>query len=133
MNAQRFLIKDGVRGWRSGDLGRHLPNGQFEILGRMDSMCKVRGGFRVELSEIEAQIRSHSDVDDCCVSLIDVPGVGREAAERQIVAHVIFKEKSDQDDHVIDDWKQVRYLPSALLLGSRTSGDDAQRPLTMPS
>ncbi|KAJ7741167.1 hypothetical protein DFH07DRAFT_1064030 [Mycena maculata] len=71
LNRERFLVKDGIRGWRSGDLGRHLPCGKFEIFGRMDSMCKIKGGFRVELGEINAQIRSHPDVIDCYVSVYD--------------------------------------------------------------
>lgn len=107
VNAQRFLVKDGVRGWRSGDLGRHLPSGKFEIFGRIDSMCKVKGGFRVELPEIETQIRSHPAVVDCCVSLAKT----REAnADRQIIAHVIFKGDDRQDDDAVEDWKKVRFL-----------------------
>ncbi|KAJ6523993.1 hypothetical protein B0H19DRAFT_1276687 [Mycena capillaripes] len=93
LNRERFLVKDGIRGWRSGDLGRHLPCGKFEIFGRMDSMCKIKGGFRVELGEIAAQIRTHPDVIDCYVS---VSAVGRQplSAENHIIAHIVFKHHS---------------------------------------
>ncbi|KAF8596139.1 acetyl-CoA synthetase-like protein [Ceratobasidium sp. AG-I] len=104
INAQRLLVKDGVRGWRSGDLGRHLPSGEYEIFGRMDSMCKVKGGFRVELPEIQAQIQSHPTVDDCHVSLASVAST---SGEKQIVAHVVFKEDTRKDLEVIENWKKA--------------------------
>ena len=41
--------------YRTGDLGRLLPNGDIEFLGRLDNQVKIRG-YRVELGEIEARI-----------------------------------------------------------------------------
>ncbi len=37
--------------YRSGDLGRYLPNGEIEFLGRSDFQVKIRG-FRIELGDI---------------------------------------------------------------------------------
>ncbi|CAE6490032.1 unnamed protein product, partial [Rhizoctonia solani] len=102
LNAAKFLTRGGIRGWRSGDLGRQLPCGGFEILGRTDSMCKVRGGFRVELAEIKAHIATFEQVVDCHVS-VDTLG----SADRQIVAHVVFQPGSNQDAQTVADWKQM--------------------------
>jgi acyl-coenzyme A synthetase/AMP-(fatty) acid ligase len=105
MNAQRLFTKSGVRGWRSGDIGRHLPSGEFEILGRMDGMRKVKGGFRVELLEIEAQMRSCPEVDKCHVSTACVDNPNE---EMQIIAHVVFKDKGRNELEKVEGWKEVR-------------------------
>ncbi|CAE6469083.1 unnamed protein product [Rhizoctonia solani] len=94
LNEEKMLFKDGIRGWRSGDLGRHLPSGEYEVLGRKDSMRKIRGGVRVDLAEIEVQIRSHQGVAECCVSLSDILSV----EDQQIVAHVQFHEHESTNE-----------------------------------
>lgn len=48
----------GARWYRTGDMGRLLPSGKIEYLGRGDRQVKIRG-HRVELNEIEAQMLSH--------------------------------------------------------------------------
>jgi amino acid adenylation domain-containing protein len=58
----------GSRLYRSGDLGRHLPNGDLEYLGRIDRQVKVRG-HRVELGEIEAALLRHPRVRQAAVLL----------------------------------------------------------------
>ncbi len=52
--------------YRSGDLGRLLPNGDLELLGRRDHQVKIRG-VRIELEEVEKFLRAHPEVADCAV------------------------------------------------------------------
>jgi thioesterase domain-containing protein/acyl carrier protein len=42
----------GARLYKTGDLGKWLPDGNIEYLGRMDDQVKIRG-YRIELGEIE--------------------------------------------------------------------------------
>ncbi|MEU6073738.1 amino acid adenylation domain-containing protein [Micromonospora sp. NPDC047074] len=70
--ADRFVpdpFAPGGRLYRSGDLGRWLPNGRIEPLGRADRQVKVRG-FRVETAEVEAVLRGHPQVRDAVVTTV---------------------------------------------------------------
>ena len=52
--------------YRTGDLGRWLPDGNIEFLGRNDFQVKIRG-FRIELGEIEARLAEHPGVREAVV------------------------------------------------------------------
>jgi amino acid adenylation domain-containing protein len=52
--------------YKTGDLGRLLPDGNFEVVGRIDHLVKIRGN-RVELGEIENQLLSHENIKDAVV------------------------------------------------------------------
>ena len=46
------------RVYRTGDLGRYLPDGCVECIGRADDQVKIRG-FRIELGEIDTHLSQH--------------------------------------------------------------------------
>jgi L-aminoadipate-semialdehyde dehydrogenase len=46
------------RMYRSGDLGRYLPDGRVECTGRADDQIKIRG-FRIELGDIDTHLSRH--------------------------------------------------------------------------
>lgn len=62
-----FSEVPGARMYRSGDLGRRLPNGDLEHLGRIDRQIKVRA-HRIEAGGVEAVLRSHPAVEDAFVA-----------------------------------------------------------------
>lgn len=51
------------RMYRSGDLGRYMPTGDVECVGRADDQVKIRG-FRIELGEIDKYLSDHDMVLD---------------------------------------------------------------------
>ena len=58
LTAERFVpapLAPDDRVYRTGDLGRFLPDGNVEFLGRRDHQVKIRG-YRVELGEVEAAL-----------------------------------------------------------------------------
>jgi amino acid adenylation domain-containing protein len=58
--------ENGRRIYRTGDIGRRLPDGTLEFVGRKDSQVKIRG-FRIELGEVESVLGGHSAVQECAV------------------------------------------------------------------
>ncbi|HWB58125.1 MAG TPA: amino acid adenylation domain-containing protein [Chthoniobacteraceae bacterium] len=62
-----FSKAPGARLYRTGDRVRLLPDGALEFLGRADRQVKMLG-YRVELDEIEANLRTHPAVGDICVA-----------------------------------------------------------------
>ncbi len=52
--------------YRTGDLGRILPDGNLEVLGRIDRQVKIRG-TRVEIGEVENVLLSDELVKSCIV------------------------------------------------------------------
>jgi amino acid adenylation domain-containing protein len=59
--------------YRTGDFGRILEDGSYELIGRRDGQVKV-GGVRIELGEIDAALRSHPSVTDVAVVARDDDG-----------------------------------------------------------
>ncbi|MFL6127956.1 MAG: amino acid adenylation domain-containing protein [Mycobacteriales bacterium] len=88
LTADRFVpdpLQDrpGARRYRTGDLARLRPDGELDVLGRIDQQVKVRG-FRVELGELETRLMSHPDVRE---AVADVRGGS--GAEQRLVAWVV--------------------------------------------
>ena len=74
--------------YRSGDLGRYLPNGDLEYLGRIDTQVKIRG-FRIELGEISAAIDRHPGVRESVVIASDVMASDNISSEKILLAYVV--------------------------------------------
>jgi amino acid adenylation domain-containing protein len=86
--AERFQLnpftgRPGDRVYRTGDLGRYLPDGEVAFAGRADTQVKIRG-YRIELGEIEAQIGRLPAVRESVVV-----AAGSEAADKRLVAFVV--------------------------------------------
>jgi amino acid adenylation domain-containing protein len=117
-NTSRVFLPDPEghdrRLYRTGDMGRMLPNGSIEFAGRKDFQIKLRG-FRIELEEIETVLSQHPAVRGTVVLARDSG-----SSEKQLVAYVVPK-KSLQPS--IDDlgnflkMKLPRYMvPAAFVL-----------------
>lgn len=88
LTAERFLPnpfsnKPGSRMYKTGDLVRYRPDGNVEFLGRNDFQVKIRG-MRVELGEIEVELKRHPGVRDVAVVM------HKDAQESRLIAYVVF-------------------------------------------
>ncbi|QBZ90211.1 amino acid adenylation domain-containing protein [Pseudomonas viciae] len=71
LSAERFIAdpfygKADARLYKTGDIGRWLPDGTLQYLGRNDDQVKIRG-LRVELGEIEAALAALAGVREAAV------------------------------------------------------------------
>ncbi len=72
----RFIDYDGMRVYRTGDMGRLAGDGRLLYHGRNDRQVKLRG-LRIELSEIEKVMGAHEGVAQAACVLRKVDGVDR--------------------------------------------------------
>ncbi len=104
----------GSRAYATGDLGRYLPDGNLEFLGRADHQVKIRG-FRVELGEIEAVLDTHPHLQRAIVT-----ARGEDAGDQVLVAYVLpvpgrRPEPADVQAYVRD--RLPRYMvPTAVIV-----------------
>ncbi|MDJ0598953.1 MAG: amino acid adenylation domain-containing protein [Crocosphaera sp.] len=77
-----FIIHpvNGEKLYKTGDLGRYLPDGNIEFLGREDFQVKING-YRIELGEIEAALKQHPTVKEAVVTTV--------AETQQLVAYIV--------------------------------------------
>ncbi|MFE9737705.1 amino acid adenylation domain-containing protein [Streptomyces sp. NPDC006477] len=62
-----FSTDPGARLYRTGDRARWMPDGNLELLGRIDFQIKING-YRVETGEIEAALREVIGGGSCLVA-----------------------------------------------------------------
>ncbi|OWU83523.1 hypothetical protein ATO6_18790 [Oceanicola sp. 22II-s10i] len=72
--------------YATGDLARRRPDGEVEVLGRIDTQVKLRG-FRIELGEIETALRAIPGVDKAAVDLR-----ARGSGDKQLVGYVVAED-----------------------------------------
>jgi amino acid adenylation domain-containing protein len=70
-----FVDVDGVRHYRTGDLGRRDPDGIIHFIGRRDDEVKVRG-YRINLNEVRRAVESHPHVARAFVAAVPDPREG---------------------------------------------------------
>jgi non-ribosomal peptide synthetase component F/acyl carrier protein len=88
LTAQKFVPNPfhsdpASRLYKTGDLVRCLPGGDFVFVGRNDHQIKLRG-YRIELGEIEAALRQHAAVGDAAVLARQ-----DQAGEKRLVAYIV--------------------------------------------
>ncbi|WP_164834998.1 non-ribosomal peptide synthetase [Sinorhizobium meliloti] len=108
----------GRRTYRTGDLGRYLPDGEIEILGREDFQVKL-DGHRIELGEIESLLQRHARVESAVAAIVEREG------RRQLAAYVVGDFSASQRS--ASGPRPVRKHPPApaIALPARGAGPDA--------
>ncbi|MBS1664518.1 MAG: amino acid adenylation domain-containing protein [Bacteroidetes bacterium] len=95
LTAEKFVenpFAEGEKMYRTGDLGRWLPDGNIEFAGRKDSQVKING-YRIELGEIENVLHAHPAV---AMALVAVRTNTR--GEKELIAYVSPRENAGIPD-----------------------------------
>ncbi|MFK7806620.1 MAG: amino acid adenylation domain-containing protein, partial [Saprospiraceae bacterium] len=91
-------IAENQKLYRTGDVGRYLPNGDIEYLNRADNQVKIRG-FRIELGEIESVLSQNKNIKENVVLIReDQPG------NKLLVAYLILNDSTEFDKTEIREW-----------------------------
>jgi polyketide synthase PksJ len=92
--------------YKTGDLGRWLPDGKVEYLGRVDYQVKIRGN-RVELREIENHMMGHPVIKEAAV-------VAKEDKEGDKVLYAFF---ISDEDITADEYRRflLKTLPDYMV------------------
>ncbi|MBZ5723307.1 MAG: AMP-binding protein, partial [Acidobacteriia bacterium] len=113
MTAEKFIADPfaktpNAKMYKTGDLGRYLPDGRIEFQGRADHQVKVRG-YRIELGEIETVLGQHASVQECVV-------IAREdtAGDKRLVGYVVAAPNQKIDVSALRTWVKER-LPEYMV------------------
>ncbi len=88
LTKEKFIaspFKPAERLYKTGDLGRWLPDGTIEFIGRKDDQVKIRG-HRIELAEIEQALAQHQQINQAVVLARE-----NQSAEKELVAYITSK------------------------------------------
>jgi amino acid adenylation domain-containing protein len=113
LTAERFIpdpfrTEPESRLYRTGDMGRLLPDGQIAFLGRIDDQIKIRG-YRIEPGEISSVLERHPDVRTSLVVAREGQG-----GDKRLVAYVVLDPLAETTHSGLRDFLR-EFLPEYML------------------
>ena len=112
LDAQKFIANpfsqtSGGRMYKTGDLARHLPDGQIAFVGRIDEQIKVRG-YRIEPEEIATLLNRCYGVES---SVVVARG---ENGDTRLIAYVVPTPGVKLDHDSLQAYLK-KYLPDYMI------------------
>ncbi|MDJ0900764.1 MAG: amino acid adenylation domain-containing protein [Xenococcus sp. MO_188.B8] len=115
LTAEKFIpnpYSPGEKLYKTGDLGRRLPDGTIQFLGRLDRQVNIQG-LRIELGEIEAVLSQHQLVRETSVI------VQHHKLGERLIAYVVPELNSSPTAEELKDFLSQKLppymLPSAVV------------------
>lgn len=109
LTIEKFIYlpqKPDVRVYRTGDMGRYLPDGDLEYLGRTDNQVKIRG-HRIELEEIESHLNQIDGIHQAVV-------IASEISETNKMLQAFYTSDTTLDQKEITDYLSSK-LPEYMI------------------
>ena len=112
LTAEKFIPNPNSKAqnnviYRTGDLGKVLPDGNVQCLGRIDQQIKLRG-HRIELGEIEAVLNGIAGIQQAAVIVNSTLG-----NDAKLVAYLKSKQGSQDTNSISKQLEEI--LPDILL------------------
>lgn len=95
LTKEKFIAdpnREGKRLYKTGDLGRWTYDGKIKFIGRKDSQVKIRG-HRIELGEVEYQLKSKESIHDAIALAIDTNDT-----DKELVAFLVSNTQETAED-----------------------------------
>ena len=93
------IPQEGLRTFRTGDLGRIAPDGTLELFGRSDTRVKIRG-VNVELVAVEDVLLTHPSLADCAVTVAERRGGGNVLVAYYVPKPGLFPSAASLRSHI---------------------------------
>lgn len=109
LTIEKFIYlpqKPDVRVYRTGDMGRYLPDGDLEYLGRTDNQVKICG-HRIELEEIESHLNQIDGIHQAVV-------IASEISETNKMLQAFYTSDTTLDQKEITDYLSSK-LPEYMI------------------
>lgn len=100
---QKFIIKDKIRWYQTGDNGRIWNDGTIEFLGRDDCQVKIKG-HRIELGEIEHYLNKIDGIKSAKVIYKD----------KVLIGFVVFKKDWEYEADAIKEILKQNLLEASI-------------------
>ncbi|MCP5046975.1 MAG: amino acid adenylation domain-containing protein, partial [bacterium] len=113
LTQERFIenpYHEGAALYKSGDLGRWLPEGILQYLGRNDQQVKIRG-YRIELGEIETRMLNQDGIKEAVVLAKE-----DDRGDRYLTAYIVMEKAISIPGPDIRD-RLSRELPGYMVPG----------------
>lgn len=106
-----FGTMPGARVYRTGDLGKLLPSGELQCLGRLDQQIKLRG-YRIEPSEVEHVLMSIDGIGAAVVTARET-----HSGHAQLHAYIAANGAAGKSENPVNDWKKAlgKQLPAYMV------------------
>jgi acyl-coenzyme A synthetase/AMP-(fatty) acid ligase/acyl carrier protein len=106
-----MLSEDDALAYSTGDLARYLPDGNLQLMGRLDDQVKVRG-YRVEPGEVEAMLSTHPQLNQIAV-------IQDANSEDRLIAYIVAQSESMPTSNELRHWllhKLPEYMVPAAFI-----------------
>jgi amino acid adenylation domain-containing protein len=107
LTEEKYILLDGDRFYRTGDLGRLNLQGDLQMLGREDNQVQIRG-MRIELGEIESCLSLHPAISGCIVIAKE-----DQLGEKQLIAYLIAQNEPPASNQLRDFLQET--LPQYMI------------------